>query len=119
MADDEPGIVEVVYALPERQWVVSVALTEGMTALDAVRQSRLTAEHAEINSHPLVLGLFGVEIEPGYRVKPGDRIEICRPLIQDPREMRRHLIQAGRVMGQGNDESSVVENKAGDSKGEG
>ena len=119
MADDEPAIVEVVYALPERQWIESVTLTEGMTALDAVHQSGLTVEHAEINDHPLVLGLFGVEIEPGYRVKPGDRIEICRPLLQDPREMRRHFIQAGRVMGQGDDESSVVEERAGDSKGEG
>ena len=104
MVDEELTTVEVVYALPERQWIVSVALTEGMTALDAVYQSRLATEHPEINDHPLVLGLFGVEIEPAYRVKPGDRIEICRPLLQDPREMRRHFIEAGRVMGQRDDE---------------
>ena len=100
MAEDDPATVEVVYALAERQWIVSVPLTDDMTALEAVDRSRLVAEHPEIKDHPLVLGLFGVEIEPSYRLRPGDRIEICRPLLEDPREMRRHFMEAGRVMGQ-------------------
>jgi putative ubiquitin-RnfH superfamily antitoxin RatB of RatAB toxin-antitoxin module len=47
-----------------------------------------------------VLGLFGKKITQDYVLRSGDRIEICRPLINDPRDMRRKFIFLGRVMGQ-------------------
>ena len=46
----EPGI-EVVYALPERQWIVGVPYRAGMTAVEAVEESRLKAEHPEQEIH--------------------------------------------------------------------
>lgn len=104
MAEHGAATVDVVYALAERQWIVSVPLTEGMTAGEAVSCSGLIAEHPEIEDQPMILGLFGIEIEPGHCLTPGDRVEICRPLIEDPREMRRHFIEAGRVMGQRDDD---------------
>ncbi len=101
---EEAATVEVVYALAERQWIVSVPLTDGLTAAEAVRRSALIEQHPEIGQRPLVLGLFGVRIEPGHPLQAGDRVEICRPLREDPRQMRRHLIEAGRVMGQRDEE---------------
>jgi len=103
MAEHEATTVEVIYALPQQQRIVSVPLSEGMTAGEAVIASGLIAEYPEIEAKPLVLGLFGLEIEPDHRLRAGDRVEICRPLVQDPREMRRHVIEAGRVMGQRDD----------------
>ena len=105
MADDGPATVEVLYALPQRQWIVRVPLSPDMTALDAVKASGLLEAHPAIAAGPLILGLFGVEIGSAHRLEPGDRVEICRPLSEDPRAMRRHFVETGRVMGQGEDEA--------------
>ena len=96
-------MVSVIYATPNEQWIVSVPLSENMTALDAVRFSKLLSKHPEIENYPLVLGLFGKKINHDYLLRVGDRIEICRPLISDPREMRRKFIALGKVMGQQDD----------------
>ncbi len=103
MTEHDDGTVVVVYALAERQWLVDVPFTAGMTALEAVASSKLLEQHPEIERRPVVLGLYGIEIEHHRVLEPGDRVEICRPLQEDPREMRRHAIEAGRVMGQPDD----------------
>ncbi len=92
--------VEVVYALPDVQRVVRLALSPGLTAGEAVEQAGLAQEFPEIAAGPLVLGIFGARIEPGRRLEPGDRVEICRPLAADPRELRRERLRQGRVMGE-------------------
>ena len=93
-------MIEVVYALPEEQWIVTVTYVDGMTAREAADRSGLIEAHAEIGARPLVLGLFGNRIEHQHVLKDGDRVEICRPLLMDPREMRRRAVAAGRHMGQ-------------------
>ena len=93
-------MIEVVYAMPHEQRIVSVPFVDGMTARDAVERSGLPEAHAEIATRPLVLGLFGTEIDQQHALKDGDRVEICRPLHLDPREMRRRAVAAGRHMGQ-------------------
>ena len=74
--------VEVVYALPERQQVVRLALEDGATALDAVEAAGIGAAFA-------ALARFGQKIDPGTRLRDGDRIELLRPLVTDPQEARR------------------------------
>jgi putative ubiquitin-RnfH superfamily antitoxin RatB of RatAB toxin-antitoxin module len=81
--------VEVVYALPERQRVISLEYTAGMTVGDALRLSRIETEFPELAARPLTIGVYG-EVVAGTRVLlPGDRVEIYRELINDPREARR------------------------------
>jgi len=92
--------VLVVYALPDVQHLVEVEWTAGMTAAEALERSRLAETHPEIAARPLVLGLFGRAIEPRTPVRPGDRIDICRPLLRDPREQRRYMNDKGMVIGQ-------------------
>ena len=94
------GEVVVVYALQDAQHLVTVAHWPGMTAAEAVAGSGLPAQFPEIDFDHLVLGLYGRQIEPTQRVAPGDRIEICRPLQRDPREMRRYMTARGLVIGQ-------------------
>lgn len=101
MALPEPLEVEVVHALPDRQRIVTVALTEGMTATDAVVASGLLEEFPALVARPLVLGIFGQVVEGSRRLEPGDRVEIYRPLKADPRETRRRLAAQGRTMGRG------------------
>lgn len=99
VADERPEPVEVVYALPEVQRIVRVPYRAALTAGQAVRESGLLDLYPEIDSQPLVLGCFGREISSLQAVAPGDRIEISRPLIRDPRELRRELLKHGLAMG--------------------
>jgi uncharacterized protein len=91
--------VEVVLALSEKQCVVEVEHTAGMTALEAVTRSGLLERFPGVASVPLVLGRFGVRIDHDHVLKPGDRVEICRPLRSDPREKRKELWRRGKVIG--------------------
>jgi putative ubiquitin-RnfH superfamily antitoxin RatB of RatAB toxin-antitoxin module len=91
--------VEVVYALPDVQRIVTVPFETGLTARQAVERSGLAEEFPEISAQELVLGLYGGRIDPSRVLAPGDRIEICRPLERDPRELRRELLRHGLVMG--------------------
>ena len=105
MIDGGAAMVAVVYAIPSQQWIISLPLSENMTALEAVKLSGLILKNPEIERCPLVLGLFGKKITQDYVLRSGDRIEICRPLINDPRDMRRKFIFLGRVMGQRDDKA--------------
>ena len=99
MSVPEAPTVEVVYALPDLQRVVRVAFAEGLTALRAVEASGLLRSHPELGDHPLQLGIFGRPVEPSESLHEGDRVEIYRPLVADPREARRRRAAAGRTMG--------------------
>ena len=81
--------VEVIYALPERQEVVSVDVEEGARAIDAVRASGLIERHPTLELNALRLGIFGNEVKPETRLAIGDRVEIYRLLTVDPKEARR------------------------------
>ena len=91
--------VEVVYATPDVQRIVELPSTEGLTAAEAARRSGLLEEFPEITERELVLGLFGERVEPAHVLVAGDRLEICRPLLRDPRTLRRELSARGQVMG--------------------
>ena len=93
-------MIEVVYALTHEQWIKSIPYVEGITAIEAAKRSGLMDDHPEIRSRPLVLGLFGDAIGHRHMLRDGDRVEICRPLSLDPREMRRRAVATGRHMGQ-------------------
>ena len=81
--------VEVVYALPQEEDAVTLALAPGSTALDAVRAAGMLARHPEIERHRLRLGIHGRVVDPGVRLADGDRVEVYRPLAMDPKEARR------------------------------
>ena len=101
---DPKDYVEVVYARAEEQALVEVPFRAGMSALEAVERSGLMGEYPEISARALVLGIYGNRVEPGQLLSQGDRVEICRPLEADPREMRHALLAEGRVMGGGSPE---------------
>jgi putative ubiquitin-RnfH superfamily antitoxin RatB of RatAB toxin-antitoxin module len=91
----EASCVEVVYASPARQRVVSVPLTEGLTALDAVRASGILEDAPEIDPGELALGIWGRRVDGSQRLRADDRVEIYRPLRRDPREARRQAAGEG------------------------
>ena len=81
--------VEVVYALPAAADAVSVDLPLGATLRDAVLASGVLERHPEISLQKQTFGLFGKRARLETRLSPGDRVEIYRGLVIDPKEARR------------------------------
>jgi putative ubiquitin-RnfH superfamily antitoxin RatB of RatAB toxin-antitoxin module len=87
--------VEVVYALPDRQSVVTVPLPDsGLTALDAVERSGLLDRFPELRDRALVLGVYGAVCALDRPLRDRDRVEIYRPLKVDPRAQRKQRAAA-------------------------
>ncbi len=81
--------VEVAYARPDKQMILPVDVEEGTTALTAVEKSGIVEHFPEIDLANIKLGIFGKAQKADYLLKAGDRVEIYRPLIADPKESRR------------------------------
>lgn len=81
--------VEVVYALPNKQYLRSVTLEEGATVEQAIKASGLLSLRKDIDLASNKVGIFSRTVKLGDGVQDGDRVEIYRPLIADPKEMRR------------------------------
>lgn len=88
----EPVIeIEVVYAAVDRQVLRTVSVAEGLTVRAALLKSGIEAEFPELDLASCPLGIFGkVVADPEVRlIQAGERIEIYRPLLADPKEVRR------------------------------
>lgn len=95
--------VEVVFALPTQQHLISVTLRRGATIADAIAVSGIAGKFPDINLDALPTGIWGRAADRATLVNDGDRVEIYRQLLRDPREARRELAQAGLTM-RGSDE---------------
>ncbi|WP_291972926.1 RnfH family protein [Candidatus Symbiopectobacterium sp.] len=81
--------VDVVYALPERQFMRSVTVEEGATVEQAIVASGLLTLRTDIDLQVNKVGIFSLSARLTDAVTEGDRVEIYRPLIADPKELRR------------------------------
>lgn len=93
--------VEVVYALPDRQTLLKVSVPAGATVEEVLQLSRIVEKHPEINLATSKLGIFGKLTKPDAVVRERDRIEVYRPLLADPKEVRRRRAEEGKVMKKG------------------
>ena len=92
---DERGIeVEVAWAEPTRQVLRKLSVAPGTTLRQAVEMSGLCDDIPEAASRRLDLGVFGRRMDPETPVRPGDRVEIYRPLLADPKKIRRSRARA-------------------------
>jgi len=81
--------VEVAYALPEKQYLQRVTLSEGATVEEAINASGLLELRSDIDLAKNKVGIFSRPVKLADAVQDGDRVEIYRPLIADPKELRR------------------------------
>lgn len=94
--------VEVCYALRERQEIVQLRLPAGSTVQRAVEASGLLQKHPEIDlAKANKLGVFAKLVKADTVLRDKDRVEIYRPLIADPKEVRRKRAEEGKVMKKG------------------
>lgn len=89
--------IEVVYALPEKQYVLPLSVECGTTVEQAIQLSGILDICPEINFNYNKVGIFYQLVELSQTIKVGDRIEIYRPLQADPQEIRRRrMLRATR-----------------------
>ena len=82
--------VEVAYALPHKQKILALDVPEGTSVLDAAKMSGTTAEFPELQLDGAKMGVFGKAVPnpAAEQLREGDRVEIYRPLLIDPKQAR-------------------------------
>lgn len=88
-SEDKLIHVEVVYALPQAQRVIKLAITPDTQACEIIEKSGVLELYPEIDLKKNKVGVYSRNIKLSTTVRDGDRIEIYRPLLADPKEIRR------------------------------
>lgn len=91
--------VEVAYALPMKQTLVPLTLAAGSTVEQAIRGSGILARHPEIDLAHCKVGIYGHLVALDAVLADGARIEIYRPLLIDPRDLRRQRAEQAKQEG--------------------
>ena len=81
--------VEVAYAKPHTQALVTIELPEGANLEAAIHASGILQQFPEIKLSQISAGIFGRLCQLDHGLAAGDRVEIYRPLVADPRTARR------------------------------
>ena len=101
MAPAEQIAIEVACAERERQTVLPLEVPAGCTAGEALTLSGIFTRHPGIDPTDCAVGIFGREVARDYVLSAGDRVEVLRPLPEDPRARRRRLAREGKAIGGG------------------
>ncbi|NCF61574.1 MAG: RnfH family protein [Gammaproteobacteria bacterium] len=88
--------VEVAYATPEKQVLLAVEVPSGCTAGEAIDLSGIRDEFPEMELNPRSIGIFSKKTSIEKVLEDGDRVEIYRPLIADPKEQRKQRARERR-----------------------
>lgn len=88
--------VSAVYALADHQVIVRLNVPSGTTVAEVVEASGLRRRFPEIPATPSC-AIYGRAVAPTDVVRSGDRVEILRPLLMDPKESRRRAAAVGRA----------------------
>ncbi|MDU0112942.1 MAG: putative ubiquitin-RnfH superfamily antitoxin RatB of RatAB toxin-antitoxin module [Psychrosphaera sp.] len=93
--------VELVYGLPQQQTLLSLEVPEGNTVEQVIVNSKIKDKYTDIDLTVNKVGIWNKTCKLQDIVKDGDRIEIYRPLIADPKEVRKRraekAIEEGRA----------------------
>jgi len=101
---DEKIYVELVYALPAQQMLLKSEVPKGTTIAEAVKLSGILDKFPDIDLEKGRFGIFGKLSKVDTVLREKDRIEIYRPLIADPKEVRRKRAEEGKAMKKGGGE---------------
>jgi putative ubiquitin-RnfH superfamily antitoxin RatB of RatAB toxin-antitoxin module len=101
MENAEKIPVEVAYALPDRQVILALDVAADASVEEVIRASGILAQFPDIDLASNKVGVFGKLGKLTDTLHPGDRVEIYRPLIADPKEVRKKRAAAGKVMKKG------------------
>jgi putative ubiquitin-RnfH superfamily antitoxin RatB of RatAB toxin-antitoxin module len=91
--------IEVAYALPTKQTIVDIAIKEGTTVEDAIKASNILEQFPDIDLSSTKVGIWSRVVKLRDTLNDGDRIEIYRPLIADPKEIRKRRAEKAKEEG--------------------
>ena len=105
--------IEIAYATPDQQVILELEVTPETSPRDVVLQSNIETYFPEIDKQTCDIGIFGKAIRPDHQLGNGDRIEIYRPLLADPKEVRKRRAAEGMRMkkGGGKDDEKTEKTK--------
>ncbi len=87
--------IEVAYAAPDRQVLLSLFVPQGTTVAEGIERSAIRDEFPGVKMDLTSVGVFSRKVPPDQVLQEGDRIEIYRPLRVDPKEIRRQRALKG------------------------
>jgi putative ubiquitin-RnfH superfamily antitoxin RatB of RatAB toxin-antitoxin module len=105
MVPDNNIMIEVAYALPEEQVILELEVAPATTAETAIQASGILEQFPEIDLDKNKIGIFGKLTKKNTELRDRDRIEIYRPLIADPKEVRKKRAAEGKRMKRGGGEA--------------
>ena len=95
-------MIEVSYALPKKQVIIPVLVPKDISVKEGIKLSGILKKFEEIDLTFNQVGIFGKVTTLDKTLRDRDRIEIYRPLIADPKEIRRKRAAEGKGMKKGN-----------------
>jgi putative ubiquitin-RnfH superfamily antitoxin RatB of RatAB toxin-antitoxin module len=93
--------IEVAYALRHKQTLLNIEVDDNASVEDAIQQSNILKKYPEINLKKNKVGIFGKITSLDVKLREKDRVEIYRPLIADPKEVRKQRAVEGKIMRSG------------------
>ena len=93
--------IEVAYALRHKQTLLNIEVDNNASVEDAILKSNILKKYPEINLKKNKVGIFGKITSLDVKLREKDRVEIYRPLIADPKEVRKQRAAEGKIMRSG------------------
>ena len=93
--------IEVAYALRHKQTLLNIEVDDNASVEDAIQQSNILKKYPEINLKKNKVGIFGRITALDVKLREKDRVDIYRPLIADPKEVRKQRVAEGKIMRSG------------------
>jgi putative ubiquitin-RnfH superfamily antitoxin RatB of RatAB toxin-antitoxin module len=93
--------IEVAYALRHKQTLLNIEVDDTASVEDAILKSNILKKYPEINLKKNKVGIFGKITSLDVKLREKDRVEIYRPLIADPKEVRKQRAAEGKIMRSG------------------
>lgn len=88
--------VELIYALPDHQDLKLLTVESGTTVEEAIRRSGILEEFPDIDLTKNKVGIFSRLVKLSQELRAGDRIEIYRPLLLDPKQIRQQRAEKAK-----------------------
>lgn len=116
MPDEDKILVEVAYARPDVQVIIPLYVKHGTTLEQAILESGVLDDFPEIDLNSNKVGIFSKLSPKNTVLREKDRVEIYRPLIADPKEVRKQRAKEGKAMKKGGGKLSPSESESSDAK---
>ncbi len=102
MAKHDRISIEVAYAMPEKQSLIALSVVADSTVKNAILQSGILDIYSDIDIDKSAVGIWNRVCKLEDKLNHGDRIEIYRPLIADPKEVRKRRAEKAKLEGRAN-----------------